>query len=160
MSLAELLERLGPLLDASSAGHWLPVLTEWMTNSDGWYAARSPLETDPAYSELAAIVEAHALAHEADTEFPDEAPSVDNIGLASALAGTDFARRVAVISPTYPGGPVVRWSIFDGPFHAFLEQAEHHGLANDVRTAFDVRRPTSRLRDELLGRMLVAQVAR
>jgi len=155
MSLAELLERLGPLLDASSAGHWLPVLTEWISNADGWYAAHAPLEADPAYAELAGTVEFYDSITHVPGQSGKFAPA-DDISLAAALSDTDFARRSAYITGN-PGGPVVRWSLFDGPFHAFMDQAEHHGLGNDVRTGYDVRRPASRLRDELLGRMLVAR---
>jgi hypothetical protein len=142
MSLAEFLERIGPLLDASGAGHWAPVLIEWISNGEGWYAAHSASETDPAYSELATIV---------------EAPSADNIALASALAATEFARRAAILPPAPSGGPAVRWSIFDGPFLDFMAMADSHGLSSNVRTSYDVHRPASRLRDELLGRMLVAR---
>ena len=156
MSLAEFLERIGPLLDASGAGHWAPVLIEWISNGEGWYAAHSPSETDPAYSELAAIVEFYdSITH--TKEGQGQFQPTDDIALASALAATEFARRAAIIPPAPAGGPAIRWSIFDGPFLDFMAMADSHGLSSNVRTSYDVHRPASRLRDELLGRMLVAR---
>jgi len=157
ISLAELLERLGPLLDASGARHWSPVLTALVVNCDGWHVAHSGSgAADPAYSELAHVIEFYNSITHVQGEQGRFEPA-DDIALAAALAETDFARRTAVLPATAMGGPVLRWSIFDAPFSDFMEEAAHYGFAGAVRTSYDVLRPASRLRDELLGRMLVAR---
>lgn len=149
MSLAEPLERIGPLLDASGAGHWVPVLVKWISNGDGW---RSPYSAvpDPDYSELLAKVESLIPAHQVEFQLADD------IALAHALAETNYARRAAAIRSGTGAAPV-RWSVCDGPFHLFQALAEDQGQVVGLRTYYDVLCPTSRLRDELLGRMLVSK---
>lgn len=134
MSLAEFLERFGPLLEASGAApHWGSVLFELTANLAGWQAHHSPSTTltgpDPVYDDLGEVLEQH----------------LGDVALATALSSRTFVRRMA--RSEY--GP--SWTIFDGPFATFLEQA---GV---VRTGYDVLRQSDRIRDELLGRVWMAR---
>lgn len=122
--------------------HWQPVLRGLMSNADGWHALHSDRQgEDPAFNEILSLLQT----------LDAENTCNSDIDLATLLAQSGLVRRRASIRLNRVC-PALVWTPFDGPLSSFAEQGSDSG---ELRTYYDVLTAEFRIRDELLGRMLV-----